>query len=188
MSYQITSSPSFQPYTKPQVCIPLYARRASAFSSGSLRMFVVLTLLYLVVRRFADLVFTTDVFNSALRRLAETLPYTTQDVRTFIAERRQSELLFLRLPSPAEPLAAPNVRRGAKSGASDSTSALWKTCCTPALTLLRGPSRTRKVVYPAMSWLKRWDVCEKFPRFIRKTFPTCWACAPQSSPLLVRLH
>jgi hypothetical protein len=176
VSYQITSSPSFQPYTNPQVCIPLYARRASAFSSGSLRMFVVLTLLYLVVRRFADLVFTTDVFNSALRRLAETLPYTTQDVRTFIAERRQSELLFLRLPSPAEPLAAPNVRRGAK------------TCCTPALTLLRAPSRTRKVVYPAMSWLKRWDVCEKFPRFIRKTFPTCWACAPQSSPLLVRLH
>ena len=119
MSYQITSSPSFQPYTKPQVCIPLYARRASAFSSGSLRMFVVLTLLYLVVRRVADLVFTTDVFNSALRRLAETLPYkgdnsfrsqaTTQDVRTFIAERRQSELLFLRLPSPAEPLPAPKT-------------------------------------------------------------------------------
>jgi hypothetical protein len=46
-----------------------------------------------------------------LRRLAETLPYTgdnsfrsqatKEDVRTFIAERHQSELLFLPLPSPA---------------------------------------------------------------------------------------
>jgi hypothetical protein len=134
-------------------------------------MFVVLTLLYLVVRRFADLVFTTDVFNSALRRLAETLPYTTQDVRTFIAERRQSELLFLRLPSPAEPLAAPNVRRGAKSGASDSTSALWKTCCTPALTLLRGPSRTRKVVYSSDELVETVGRVRKVSEVYTKDFP-----------------
>ncbi|MFN2491627.1 MAG: hypothetical protein ABR501_01925 [Pyrinomonadaceae bacterium] len=47
------------------------------------------------------------------RQLAETIPYphanamhskaTNQDVRAFVAERRHSELLFLRLPAPVPP-------------------------------------------------------------------------------------
>ncbi len=52
----------------------------------------------------------------AFRRFAATLPRpvenrfrskaTCQDVRSFVAERRHTELLFLRLPAPSQPIAA----------------------------------------------------------------------------------
>lgn len=57
-----------------------------------------------------------------LRRMAEILPYphdnslrskaTNQDVRAFVAERRHTDLLFLRLPVPVQPQTAPQTALG----------------------------------------------------------------------------
>ena len=128
---------------------------------------------------------------------------TNQDVRTFVAERRHSDLLFLRLPVPiqlqparANPLAwreewllggddfwdeferARAGKLGARSRASNNILDWLRTCCTPPRTCPPGPSRTRKMVSsPRMSWPRRSAACAKWTRFTRKTFRICWACA-----------
>jgi hypothetical protein len=115
-----------------------------------------------------------------LRRLAETLPYksdhsfrsqaTKQDVRTFIAERRQSDLLFLRLPSPAEPLPAPKTYVSWREEWSKRQylgfveDLLHTGAHTPAWAI----AHTESGLFPAMSWLKLWDVCESFRRLYER--------------------
>jgi hypothetical protein len=60
--------------------------------------------------------------SSVLKRMAELLPYphdnslrskaTNQDVRAFVAERRHTDLLFLRLPVPVQPQPAQQTSLG----------------------------------------------------------------------------
>ena len=148
------------------------------------------------------------------RQFAETIPFpydnslrskaTNQDVRAFVAERRHTDLLFLRLPAPVQPQTAQHhpfawreewlqggddfwgdfeKTRAGKLGSRVQSKQQYllgwlKICSTPPRTCPPGPSRIRKMVSSQLTnWSTRLAACAKWTQFIQKTFRICWACA-----------